>query len=60
MHAANVCEFASQGLLKDQLQLQRMQTQGGRTRYTIKPLDEMLSFDKVELPAFLAVRVLQS
>lgn len=36
-----------QGLLKDQLEVLEEQGPDGRTRFTIKPLSEQLSFDKV-------------
>lgn len=37
-----------QGLLKDQLELVKVQVEG-RTRYSVKPIPEQLSFDKVSL-----------
>lgn len=44
-----------QGLLKDQLELVKVQVDG-RTRYSIKPIEEQLSFDKVIIgPSFDAI-----
>ena len=38
--------FASQGLLKDQLEIVKVKS-NGKIRYAIQPLEEQLSFDKV-------------
>ena len=38
-----------QGLLKDQLELAKQTQQNGKTRWTIKPMEEQLSFDKVSI-----------
>lgn len=42
------------GLLKDQLQMVKV-TADGRSRYSIKPIEEQLSFDKARaiIPALL-------
>jgi hypothetical protein len=37
----------SQGLLKEKLQLEKVKTEDGRVRWTVAPIDEQLSFDKV-------------
>lgn len=39
--------FHAQGLLKEQLQLAKVRLADGRTRYSIKAIEETLSFDKV-------------
>ena len=40
--------FASQGLLKDQLEIVKVKS-NGKIRYAIQPLEEQLSFDKVSI-----------
>lgn len=41
------CEGAFQGLLKDQLELKQIRLKDGRPRFTIKTIEDQLSFDKV-------------
>lgn len=36
-----------QGLLKEKLQLEKFKAPDGRLRWTVAPIDEQLSFDKV-------------
>ena len=36
-----------QGLLKEQLELEKFKTKNGRVRFTVKPIDDTLPFDKV-------------
>ncbi len=38
-----------QGLLKEQLELLKVKLADGRTRYSIRPIEETLSFDKVRV-----------
>ncbi|EFJ49038.1 hypothetical protein VOLCADRAFT_59885 [Volvox carteri f. nagariensis] len=47
---------AAQGLLKEQLELVKVKLDDGRTRYTIKPIEETLTFDK---GFYVFVRALQ-
>lgn len=51
-HAANVTLSLlllsqRQGLLKEKLELEKIKTKDGRTRVTLKPIDDELTFDKV-------------
>lgn len=48
------------GLLKDSLQLVKVQNSDGRSRYQIKPLEEKLSFDKGFFVFIRAVQLLVS
>ena len=48
------------GLLKDALELVKAQNGSGRTRYTIKPMEEKLSFDKGFYVFIRAVQMLVS
>ena len=48
------------GLLKDALELVKAQNGNGRTRYTIKPMEEKLSFDKGFYVFIRAVQMLVS
>jgi hypothetical protein len=36
-----------QGLLKEKLELEKVKTKDGRTRVTLKPIPDDLTFDKV-------------
>lgn len=36
-----------QGLLKEKLELEKVKTKDGRTRVTLKPIEDQLTFDKV-------------
>jgi hypothetical protein len=40
-----------QGLLKEKLELERIKAPDGRSRVTLKPIDDQLTFDKVCLCA---------
>lgn len=48
-----LCFVFLQGLLKDQLELAKQTQQNGKTRWTIKPMEEQLSFDKVSFWGWL-------
>ena len=48
-----LCSVLLQGLLKDQLELAKQTQQNGKTRWTIKPMEEQLSFDKVSFWGWL-------
>lgn len=48
------------GLLKDSLELVKLKSNNGRSRYTIKPLEEKLSFDKGFYVFIRAVQLLLS
>lgn len=47
MHGTPPTPSAAQGLLRDKLELEKVDAGEGKTRYTIKPLDGELPFDKV-------------
>jgi hypothetical protein len=36
-----------QGLLKEKLELERVKAKDGRSRVTLKPIEDQLTFDKV-------------
>ena len=59
--AGNMCGFGlSQGhLLKDQLEVVKVQLEG-RTRYSIKPIEDQLTFDKVTPSRQMRARGLES
>lgn len=39
--------FFLQGLLKEKLELVKVKTKDGRSRVTLKPIEDQLTFDKV-------------
>lgn len=50
-HPSAFPPFFLQGLLKEKLELERVKTKDGRTRVTLKPIDDQLTFDKVSSSA---------
>jgi hypothetical protein len=40
------CIATVQGLLKEKLELDKVKTKDGKTRVTLKPIDDELTFDK--------------
>lgn len=41
------CPHILQGLLKEKLELEKVKKKDGRTRVTLKPIEDQLTFDKV-------------